>query len=75
MSIRLLLVQTPMTQLAAFDITFEQVSFRYADQSEWTQQDVSFRFPKRILTASGSGNTITRLISRFADVQQGSYSH
>lgn len=77
MSILPLPVQTPPTQLNSFDITFENVSFRYADQSEWTLQDVSFHSPERTLTAlvgsSGSGKTtITRLISRFADVQQGS---
>ncbi|PIG90726.1 ABC transporter ATP-binding protein [Gloeocapsopsis sp. IPPAS B-1203] len=77
MSIPPLPVQTPPTQLNSFDITFENVSFRYADQSEWTLQDVSFHSPERTLTAlvgsSGSGKTtITRLISRFADVQQGS---
>ncbi|AFZ29078.1 Xenobiotic-transporting ATPase [Gloeocapsa sp. PCC 7428] len=77
MSIPPLPVQTPPAQLTSFDITFEQVSFRYADQSEWTLQDVSFHLPERTLTAlvgsSGSGKTtITRLISRFADVQKGS---
>jgi ATP-binding cassette subfamily B protein len=70
-------VQAPPAQLTSFDITFEHVSFRYADQSEWTLQDVSFHLPERTLTAlvgsSGSGKTtITRLISRFADVQKGS---
>ncbi|MUL36932.1 ABC transporter ATP-binding protein [Gloeocapsopsis dulcis] len=77
MSIPPLPVRTPPNQLTSFDITFEQVSFRYADQSEWTLQDVSFHLPEHTLTAlvgsSGSGKTtITRLISRFADVQQGS---
>ncbi|MES1025671.1 ABC transporter ATP-binding protein [Gloeocapsa sp. BRSZ] len=77
MSIPPLPVQTPPAQLTSFDITFKNVSFHYADQSEWTLQDVSFHLPERTLTAlvgsSGSGKTtITRLISRFADVQQGS---
>ncbi|OKH28506.1 ABC transporter ATP-binding protein [Chroogloeocystis siderophila] len=77
MSIPPLPVQTPLAQLTSFDINFKNVSFRYADQSEWTLQDVSFHLPERTLTAlvgsSGSGKTtITRLISRFADVQQGS---
>ncbi len=44
MSIPPLPVQTPPAQLNSFDITFENVSFRYADQSEWTLQDVSFLF-------------------------------
>ncbi|NET10576.1 MAG: ATP-binding cassette domain-containing protein, partial [Symploca sp. SIO2B6] len=69
-------VPTPPAQLTQFDITFDQVSFRYADQTEWALRDVSFYAPARSLTAlvgaSGSGKTtITRLISRFADVQAG----
>lgn len=77
MSIPPLPVRTPPNQLTSFDITFEHVSFRYADQSERTLQDVSFHLPEHTLTAlvgsSGSGKTtITRLISRFADVQKGS---
>jgi ATP-binding cassette, subfamily B, bacterial IrtB/YbtQ len=69
-------VQPPPFHLTQFDLTFDRVSFRYADQSEWAVQDVSFQVPARSLTAlvgpSGSGKTtITRLISRFADVQEG----
>ena len=76
MSIPALPVQPPTTQLTNFDITFEQVSFRYADQTDWALRDVSFQLPARSLTAlvgpSGGGKTtITRLISRFADVQVG----
>ena len=76
MSIPALPVQVPPAQLTHFDITFDQVSFRYADQTEWALQEVSFQAPARSLTAlvgpSGSGKTtITRLISRFADVQAG----
>ena len=76
MSIPALPVQTPLTQLTSFDITFDQVSFRYADQTEWALQNVSFQLPARSLTAlvgpSGGGKTtITRVISRFADVQTG----
>ncbi|MEO0826227.1 MAG: ATP-binding cassette domain-containing protein, partial [Cyanobacteria bacterium J06642_9] len=76
MSIPALPVQPPATQLTTFDITFDQVSFRYADQTEWALQNVSFQLPARSLTAlvgpSGGGKTtITRLISRFADVQAG----
>jgi ATP-binding cassette subfamily B protein IrtB len=71
-----LAVQPPPAPLTRFDITFEQVSFRYADQTEWALREVAFQVPERSLTAlvgpSGSGKTtITRLISRFADVQEG----
>jgi ATP-binding cassette subfamily B protein len=77
MNISPLAVQTPPAQLTHFDITFDHVSFRYADQTEWALRDVSFHASERSLTAlvgpSGSGKTtITRLISRFADVQEGS---
>lgn len=77
MAISPLPVQKPVAQPHHFDIEFEQVSFRYAEQTEWALQDVSFQLPARSLTAlvgpSGSGKTtITRLISRFADVQNGS---
>ncbi|MEM8639245.1 MAG: ABC transporter ATP-binding protein [Cyanobacteria bacterium P01_G01_bin.54] len=77
MSIPALPVQGPPNPLTQFDITFEQVAFRYARHTEWALQDVSFQAAARSLTAlvgsSGSGKTtITRLISRFADVQAGS---
>lgn len=70
-------VERPSAHLTQFDIAFDSVSFRYADQTEWALQDVSFHLPARSLTAlvgsSGSGKTtIARLISRFADVQEGS---
>lgn len=76
MAIPPLAVQPPPAQLTRFDIAFEQVSFRYADQTEWALREVSFQVPERSLTAlvgpSGSGKTtITRLISRFADLQAG----
>ncbi|MBE7385567.1 MAG: ABC transporter ATP-binding protein [Leptolyngbya sp. SIO1E4] len=76
MDIPALPVAAPPAQLTDFEITFDQVSFRYAEQTEWALQDVSFHAPARSLTAlvgpSGSGKTtITRLISRFADVQAG----
>ncbi|MEM9483499.1 MAG: ABC transporter ATP-binding protein [Cyanobacteria bacterium P01_F01_bin.116] len=76
MDIPALPVASPTNQLTNFDIGFDQVFFRYTDQSDWALQDLSFRFPARSLTAlvgaSGSGKTtITRLISRFADVQSG----
>lgn len=77
MRIPSLRVQTPPAQLTRFDISFERVSFRYAERSQWALREVSFQLPERSLTAlvgsSGSGKTtITRLISRFADVQNGS---
>ena len=70
-------VDVPSAQLTDYGITFDQVSFRYAEQLEWALRDTSFQLPARSLTAlvgpSGSGKTtITRLISRFADVQNGS---
>ena len=76
MNIPALPVAAPPTQLTDLAITFDQVSFRYADQIEWALREVSFQAPARSLTAlvgsSGSGKTtITRLISRFADVQAG----
>ncbi|NEZ54393.1 ABC transporter ATP-binding protein [Adonisia turfae] len=76
MAIPALPVHPASTQLTQFDITFEHVSFRYAQQQEWALRNVSFQLPSKSLTAlvgpSGSGKTtITRLISRFADVQQG----
>ncbi len=76
MAIPPLAIQPPPAQLTRFDLAFEQVSFRYAEQPVWALQDLSFQVPERSLTAlvgpSGSGKTtITRLISRFADVQAG----
>lgn len=77
MTIPPLPLQRPSPPLTRFDLTFNQVCFHYSDQTEWTLQDVSFHVPERTLTAlvgaSGSGkSTITRLISRYADVQLGS---
>lgn len=70
----------PMTgdeekQLTNFDITLENVSFSYSKGGE-TIQDMSFTIPAGKITAlvgpSGSGkSTISRLISRFWDVDQG----
>ncbi|ESA35323.1 yersiniabactin-iron abc transporter permease atp-binding protein [Leptolyngbya sp. Heron Island J] len=76
MAIAALPVISPTMQLTQFDIAFDQVSFRYAQQQEWALQNVSFQLPPQSLTAlvgsSGSGKTtITCLLSRFADVQQG----
>ncbi|MEM9804012.1 MAG: ABC transporter ATP-binding protein [Cyanobacteria bacterium P01_D01_bin.56] len=76
MSIPALPILAPATQLSEFDITFDQVSFRYAQQQQWALKKMSFQLPPKSLTAlvgpSGSGKTtITRLITRFADAQQG----
>ena len=62
--------------LQRFDIAFDHVCFSYADGAR-ILEDVSFAVPARSMTAivgpSGSGNTtITRLIARFWDVDQGS---
>jgi ATP-binding cassette, subfamily B, bacterial IrtB/YbtQ len=62
--------------IASADIVFEHVTFTYANQEKPALRDVSLVIPARSLTAlvgpSGSGKTtITRLLSRYADVQQG----
>ena len=76
MAIEPLPIKNPPTTLNKFDITFEDVTFAYADQNQSVLNGVSFYLPERSLTAlvgsSGSGKTtITRLISRYADVQSG----
>jgi ATP-binding cassette subfamily B protein len=77
MAIEALPIKNPPATLDKFDITFEDVTFAYADQNQNVLSGVSFHLPERSLTAlvgsSGSGKTtITRLISRFADAQSGS---
>jgi ATP-binding cassette subfamily B protein len=67
----------PKATINKFDISFENVTFAYAEQNEAVLRGVTFHLPERSLTAlvgsSGSGKTtITRIISRYADVQQGS---
>ena len=62
--------------LDSFDIGFEHVSFAYENGNP-ILKDVSFSIPQGSMTAivgpSGSGKTtITRLIARFWDVQEGS---
>lgn len=62
--------------LQRFDIAFDHVCFAYVDGAR-ILEDVSFTVPARSMTAivgpSGSGKTtITRLIARFWDVDQGS---
>lgn len=72
-----LAIQQPSQIPATFDITFDQVSFRYSDQAEAVLKQTDILFPQRGMTAlvgpSGSGKTtITRLLMRHADPQQGS---
>ena len=62
--------------LDSFDIGFEHVSFAYENGNP-SLKDVSFSIPQGSMTAivgpSGGGKTtITRLIARFWDVQEGS---
>lgn len=62
--------------LEQFDITFENVSFAY-EQDTPILKNVSFNIPQNTMTAivgpSGGGKTtISRLIARFWDVQDGS---
>ncbi len=77
MAIKPLPINTTPTTLSKFDINFKDVDFAYADQKEFVLNNISFHLPEKSLTAlvgsSGSGKTtITRLISRFADVKSGS---
>ncbi|GLY51394.1 ABC transporter ATP-binding protein [Lentzea sp. NBRC 102530] len=63
-------------QPSSFGITFSGVSFTYEGRTDPVLRDVSLEVPERSLTAlvgpSGSGKTtITRLMTRFADPQQG----
>ncbi|MCL6328952.1 ABC transporter ATP-binding protein [Pectobacterium carotovorum subsp. carotovorum] len=65
-------VDVPMTHA----VTFEQVSFRYANEAEAVLDSVDIALPEKGMTAlvgpSGSGKTtITRLLMRHADPQRG----
>lgn len=69
-------VPTPSKTSQNFDIRFEQVGFSYADTPDLVLNDITFTLSERSLTAlvgpSGSGKTtITRLIMRYADPQNG----
>lgn len=69
-------VQAPPQPLTRFDLQFEGVSFGYGSEPA-ILREITFTVPAKSLTAlvgpSGSGKTtITRLISRYADPQQGS---
>lgn len=62
---------------ASFDIRFQKVTFGYTDRP--VLKDLSFHAPEKSMTAlvgaSGTGkSTITALIARFWDVQQGAVS-
>ncbi|MFT4171698.1 MAG: ABC transporter ATP-binding protein [Rhodocyclaceae bacterium] len=66
----------PAQQASDFDIRLDEVSFQYAGAERPTLRTLSAAFPARGLTAlvgpSGSGKTtITRLLMRHADPQQG----
>ncbi len=67
----------PLEEPVGDDICFDGVDFTYQGQSEKAIKNVSFHMPERTMTAivghSGSGKTtITKLITRYADPQQGS---
>lgn len=69
-------VQQPEATPATFQITFDRVSYRYRADANAALCDVSMALPARGMTAlvgpSGSGKTtVTRLLMRHADPQQG----
>ncbi|GKW15649.1 ABC transporter permease [Pectobacterium carotovorum subsp. carotovorum] len=69
-------VHPPAETPTTYAITFEQVSFRYADEAEAVLDEVDIALPEKGMTAlvgpSGSGKTtITRLLMRHTDPQQG----
>ncbi|HID4048142.1 TPA: ABC transporter ATP-binding protein [Pluralibacter gergoviae] len=71
-----LLTDTPYQRPRHFGLRLENVSFRYQGQSRAAVSGLSLAIPERSLTAlvgpSGGGKTtLTRLVSRFADPQQG----
>lgn len=77
LNIQPLAITHPPATLNNASITFDHVTFSYGGQPEPILRDVSCYLPERSFTAlvgaSGSGKTtFTRLITRYADVQQGS---
>ncbi len=72
-----LAVHEPADNSVGHDIRFDGVDFTYEGQSEKTIKNLSFHTPERTMTAivghSGCGKTtLTKLLMRYADVQQGS---
>ena len=70
-------IHEPVQQPENFDITFERVDFTYETQETKAINDVSFHVPNQTMSAivggSGGGKTtLTRLMMRYADTQQGS---
>jgi ATP-binding cassette subfamily B protein IrtB len=75
-------VHQPDGSIERFDIAFDHVDFEYAAEDESASgarvlHDIAFTLPERSLTAlvgpSGSGKTtITKLVTRYADPQNGS---
>ncbi|QHQ21362.1 ATP-binding cassette domain-containing protein [Pectobacterium brasiliense] len=69
-------VHRPADVPLTYAVTFEQVSFRYANEAEAVLDSVDIVLPEKGMTAlvgpSGSGKTtITRLLMRHADPQRG----
>ncbi|MFJ5435622.1 ABC transporter ATP-binding protein [Pectobacterium sp. CHL-2024] len=69
-------VHRPVDVPLTYAVTFEQVSFRYANEAEAVLDSVDIALPEKGMTAlvgpSGSGKTtITRLLMRHADPQRG----
>ncbi|UEM38156.1 ABC transporter ATP-binding protein [Pectobacterium aquaticum] len=69
-------VHQPVEMPTTYAITFEQVSFRYANEAEAVLDSVDIVLPEKGMTAlvgpSGSGKTtITRLLMRHTDPQHG----
>ncbi|QSD34141.1 ABC transporter ATP-binding protein [Pectobacterium brasiliense] len=69
-------VHRPVDMPLTYAVTFEQVSFRYANEAEAVLDSVDIALPEKGMTAlvgpSGSGKTtITRLLMRHADPQHG----
>jgi ATP-binding cassette subfamily B protein len=77
LEIKPLKTHQPAEMIQRFDITFEGVSFTYAGQDTKTIKNASFYIPSQTMTAivghSGCGKTtLTRLLMRYADIQEGS---